>query len=165
MFRNTYQAIWLLMPLSCGDSGLDGLTGECILPPIVEASLARGTVDCSPEFDPDEGPVPLLVAIERMYDDAVVQCIRDALTSGKAAVYLSELVAGTDSLIQSAKFVSANGNTTRLTYDSSPTGQGTGGNTVILSECAPFSVAPNLGCQDESSQRTVCSHSVPRGRR
>lgn len=159
MRRNVRRVFGLIVLLGCGDSNeIEGLTDECILEPIVRARLARGAVNCSSEFAFGEEAVPIFVAVERADDDAAVQCIRAALASGNDAVFLSELVAATDSLAQSAKFVSANGKARYLTYDSSPSGQGIGDNTVLVRDCEPFDVAPTLGCSSDEDAELVCTH-------
>ena len=137
---------------------IDGVTDECTIEPIVQARVARGAVDCSPEY-PDEYPVPIYIAAEQPIDERpVIECIGAAVESGRDAVYLSQLVSGTDSLFRSAKLVSANGSARLLSYDSSSSGQGIGGNTVVLLECAPFGVDPTLRCSDERSRELVCTH-------
>jgi len=159
MHRTLPWSLSALLALGCGDSdAIEGLTDECTLGPIVQEQILRGAVDCSPEYA-DEFPVPLFIAVEQPNnDDVVIDCIRDAVRSRRDAVYLSQLVVGTDSIGGSAKLVSANGRARRLTYDSSPTGQGIGGNTVVLYECAPFTIAPDLRCEDERRRELLCSH-------
>ena len=161
MRRSLPWSLSALLVLGCGDSEvIDGVTDECTLGPIVQAQLLRGAVDCSPEYA-DEFPVPVYIAVEQpSNDDVVIDCIRDAVRSQRDSVYLSQLIVGTDSIGGTAKLVSANGRARLLTYDSSPSGQGMGGNTVVLFECAPFGVAPDLGCEDERGQEWVCSHDV-----
>ena len=159
MCRSVSFALGSLLALGCGDADvIEGVTEECILDPIVEARIVRGAIDCSPEYS-DELPVTVYLAAEQPNDDGgVVQCMRDALASRRDSVYLSQLIAGTDSITRTAKLISANGRANLLTYDSSPSGQGAGGNTVILFDCAPFGVAPDLGCEGERGRRLVCSH-------
>ncbi len=158
MFRFLSGALGALMLVGCGDSNeLDGVTAECILDPIVEELRLSGAVDCSPEPDPDGLPLPYYIAAEQTDDTQVLDCIRDALASRKDAIYLSELISGIDSLLRTAKFVNADGETRFLWYDSSPTGQGSGSNTMVLYECAPFSEDPSLGCEDERLVRLVCT--------
>jgi hypothetical protein len=89
---------------------------------------------------------------------------RAALASRNDAVYLSELIAGADSLWRTAKLVSADGEAWLLTYDSSPSGQGIGSNTVVLYDCAPFELAPHLSGQEQRLLQVVCTHDEPCGR-
>jgi hypothetical protein len=158
MCRVASLSLCALLVLSCGDSDvIEGVTDECTLDPIVRARMVRGAIDCSPE-SASAGPIPYYIVAEQPPgDDAVIECIRDALGSRRDAVYLSQLIIGIDSMFRSAKLVSANGRASLLSYDSSPTGQGTGGNTVFLFNCAPFAVDPTLGCEGEGEGQLVCS--------
>jgi hypothetical protein len=83
---------------------------------------------------------------------------RAALASRNDAVYLSELIAGADSLWRTAKLVSTDGEAWLLTYDSSPSGQGIGSNTVVLYDCAPFELAPHLSGGTAARNSGCCLH-------
>jgi hypothetical protein len=48
----------------------------------------------------------------------------------------------------------------RHRVDSSPEGQGSGSNTIFRFECAPFTKAPDLGCDSQDEGELVCSQSA-----
>lgn len=86
--------------------------------------------------------------------------MRDALARRRASVYLGQIQFGFDSQLRWAKLVSAAGTATASSYDSSPEGQGSGSNTIFRFECAPFTRAPDLGCDGEDEGELVCSQSA-----
>ncbi len=86
-----------------------------------------------------------------------IACMRDALGRRRASVYLSQIQWGFDSQLRWAKLVSATGKAMALSYDSSPEGHGLGDNTIFRFVCAPFTEAPDLGCDEVGEPEFVCS--------
>jgi hypothetical protein len=153
-------AIGVLSGLGCGDDGqLPGVTDECILDTIVDARIRGGDVDCAPKYD-GSIPMEILFGEQPVDETPAIACIRDALAKRRASVYLGQIQFGTDSQFRWAKLVSATGIATALGYDSSPEGQGTGSNTIFRFECAPFTKAPDLGCDSRDEGELVCSQSA-----
>lgn len=158
MHREVGVALGALLWLSCGEDHsrtLPGLTEDCTLGPVVQALVDHGVVDCSPERD-ESAPIQSVFDLQEPLDQRpIVQCMRAAHRSGRAAIYLAPLLYGIDSMLQWAKLVDDDGYALSISYDSAPGGDGQGA--ILYSEkCASFDKAPNLGCDDVHGLLYAC---------